>query len=114
MTWTIGQLTGTAPGLFGVAAATANNHDEAIAQFKKATEMSATCADCFYNLGATYHQQAKVFGQAGDWRTAEQYYHLCLSRNVAAALPEGWDSRVSASPDEAAILELLEQSGRTL
>jgi uroporphyrinogen-III synthase len=40
--------------------------------------------------------------------------HLCLSRNVAAALPEGWKVAVSASPDEAAILELLEQSLRTL
>jgi uroporphyrinogen-III synthase len=40
--------------------------------------------------------------------------HLCLSRNVAAALPEGWKVAVSASPDEAAILELLEQSRRTL
>jgi uroporphyrinogen-III synthase len=40
--------------------------------------------------------------------------HLCLSRNVAAALPEGWKTAVSASPDEAAILALLEQSGRTL
>ena len=40
--------------------------------------------------------------------------HLCLSRNVAAALPEGWNMAVSTSPDEAAILALLEQTARTL
>lgn len=39
--------------------------------------------------------------------------YLCLSRNVAAVLPEAWDSIVSATPDEAAMLELLEQSSRT-
>ena len=31
--------------------------------------------------------------------------HFCLSRNVAAALPEGWERAVSASPDEPAMLE---------
>lgn len=51
---------------------------------------------------------------AGLGAAAAPLCHLCLSRNVAAALPEGWNSAVSASPDEAAILRLLEQSGRTL
>ncbi|MCX7349539.1 MAG: uroporphyrinogen-III synthase [Alphaproteobacteria bacterium] len=51
---------------------------------------------------------------AGLAAEAAQLSHLCLSRNVAAALPEGWRTAVSASPDEAAILALLEQSGRTL
>jgi uroporphyrinogen-III synthase len=51
---------------------------------------------------------------AGLAAAASAVRHLCLSRNVAAALPEGWTTAVSASPDEAAILELLEQSGRTL
>jgi len=37
--------------------------------------------DTFYNLGATYHQQAKLFGREADQQTAEQYYHLCLARN---------------------------------
>ena len=49
----------------GVAAAAANNHDEAITQFKKATEMAATCADCFYNLGVSYAQK-KDYGNAED------------------------------------------------
>lgn len=51
---------------------------------------------------------------AGLADQASRLSHLCLSRNVAAALPEGWKPAVSASPDEAAMLELLEQSGRTL
>jgi uroporphyrinogen-III synthase len=51
---------------------------------------------------------------AGLAPQAARLHHLCLSRNVAAALPEGWNTAVSASPDEAAILELLEQTGRTL
>ena len=52
--------------------------------------------------------------RAGLDARAARIRHLCLSRNVAAALPEGWPSAISASPDEAAILELLEQTGRTL
>jgi uroporphyrinogen-III synthase len=51
---------------------------------------------------------------AGLAPQAAKLRNLCLSRNVAAALPDGWNTAVSASPDEAAILELLEQSGRTL
>jgi len=51
---------------------------------------------------------------AGLADRAARVSHLCLSRNVAAALPEGWKAAVSASPDEAAILRLLEQGGRTL
>lgn len=51
---------------------------------------------------------------AGLATKAAPVSHLCLSRNVAAVLPDGWNVAVSASPDEAAILELLEQSGRTL
>jgi uroporphyrinogen-III synthase len=51
---------------------------------------------------------------AGLAPQAARLRHICLSRNVAATLPEGWNAAVSASPDEAAILELLEQSGRTL
>lgn len=51
---------------------------------------------------------------AGLAPQAARLRHLCLSRNVAAALPPAWTSAVSESPDEAAILRLLEQSGRTL
>jgi len=47
---------------------------------------------------------------AGLAAKAAPVRHLCLSRNVAAALPDGWNTAVSASPDEAAILELLEQT----
>ncbi len=56
----------------------------------------------------------RLVEQEGLTAGAARVAHLCLSRNVAAALPEGWNSAVSASPDEAAILRLLEQSGRTL
>ena len=41
--------------------------------------------------------------------SAEIVRHFCLSRNVAAVLPEAWDKRVAGSPDEAAMLALLEQ-----
>lgn len=52
--------------------------------------------------------------RAGLGPQAARLAHLCLSRNVAAALPEAWERAVSESPDEAAILRLLEQTGRTL
>jgi len=57
------------------------NYLGAVNHFQQALARQPGSPDCFYNLGATYHQQAKVFGKGSDWRTAEQYYHLCLSRN---------------------------------
>ena len=51
---------------------------------------------------------------AGLGAKAAGLRHLCLSRNVAAALPQDWNCAISASPDEAAILRLLDQTGRTL
>ena len=39
---------------------------------------------------------------------AEDLQHYCLSANVAAALPKGWPKSVSASPDENAMLQLLD------
>jgi uroporphyrinogen-III synthase len=39
--------------------------------------------------------------------------YLCLSRNVAAVLPESWSIHVAATPDERAMLALLEQTART-
>jgi uroporphyrinogen-III synthase len=41
---------------------------------------------------------------------AAEIRHLCLSRNVAAVLPEAWAKAVAASPDEAAMLALLDQT----
>lgn len=38
---------------------------------------------------------------------------LCLSRNVAAALPDGWQTRVAEKPENAAMLRLLEELQRT-
>ena len=57
------------------------NYLGAANSFQRALEKQPGNADCFYNLGATYHQQSKLFGQPGDLQTAEQYYHLCLARN---------------------------------
>jgi uroporphyrinogen-III synthase len=51
---------------------------------------------------------------AGLGTAAARLKHLCLSRNVAAALPGEWPAAIAASPDEAAILELLERGGQTL
>jgi Flp pilus assembly protein TadD len=57
------------------------NYLGAVNHFQQALARQPGNPDCFYNLGATYHQQAKVFGSAADRQVAEQYYHLCLARN---------------------------------
>jgi len=57
------------------------NYLGAVNHFQQALAKQPGNADCFYNLGATYHQQAKLFGRPADLQTAEQYYHLCLARN---------------------------------
>lgn len=53
-------------------------------------------------------EKAKLAEQAARIR------HLCLSRNVAAVLPEAWAQEVAARPDETAMLALLEQIGGRL
>ncbi len=45
---------------------------------------------------------------------AARIYHFCLSRNVAAVLPETWTTQVAERPEEGAMLALLEQTRRTL
>ena len=65
----------------GVSLYQQGNYLGAANSFQRALEKQPGDADCFYNLGATYHQQSKLFGRAGDLQTAEQYYHLCLARN---------------------------------
>ncbi len=57
------------------------NYLGAVNQFQQALNRQPGNPDCFYNLGATYHQQAKVFERPADLQIAEQYYHLCLARN---------------------------------
>lgn len=57
------------------------NYLGAVNHFQQALARQPGNPDCFYNLGATYHQQAKVFGNTADRQVAEQYYHLCLARN---------------------------------
>ncbi len=57
------------------------NYLGAVNHFQQALARQPGNPDCFYNLGATYHQQAKVFGSTADQQVAEQYYHLCLARN---------------------------------
>ncbi len=57
------------------------NYLGAVNHFQQALASQPGNPDCFYNLGATYHQQAKVFGNTADRQVAEQYYHLCLARN---------------------------------
>ncbi len=56
------------------------NYKGAVDHFQQALARQPGSPDCFYNLGATYHQQAKLFGRPADLQTAEQYYHLCLAR----------------------------------
>jgi len=57
------------------------NYLGAVNHFQHALAQQPGNPDCFYNLGATYHQQAKLFKRPADLQTAEQYYHLCLARN---------------------------------
>jgi uroporphyrinogen-III synthase len=46
---------------------------------------------------------------AGLERQAGSLRHICLSRNVASALPEAWPKAIANSPNEEAMLALLEQ-----
>jgi len=57
------------------------NYLGAVNSFQQSLARQPGNPDTFYNLGATYHQQAKLFGRQADMQTAEQYYHLCLARN---------------------------------
>jgi len=57
------------------------NYLGAVNSFQQALAKQPGNPDTFYNLGATYHQQAKLFGREADLKTAEQYYHLCLARS---------------------------------
>jgi len=57
------------------------NYQGAVNSFQQALAKQPGSPDGFYNIGATYHQQAKLFGRPADLQTAEQYYHLCLARN---------------------------------
>lgn len=96
------------------------NYLGAVTHFQQALNRQPGSPDCFYNLGATYHQQAKVFGRPEDVRTAEQYYNLCLSRapdhpacnrglavllvetgrgDQAVGLLDGWARRRPTDPD---------------
>lgn len=52
--------------------------------------------------------------QAGLAAAAASVTHLCLSRNVATVLPEEWTRTTAATPDETAMLALLEQIGGSL
>ncbi|MFN4140313.1 uroporphyrinogen-III synthase [Aestuariivirga sp.] len=51
---------------------------------------------------------------AGLGGAAGKVIHLCLSRNVAAALPGAWPVRTAAAPEEASMLALLDQIGGSL
>ena len=55
----------------GVAASKAGNLDEAIAKFTHGTELSATCADCYYNIGYAYSQKK-------DYEKAEAAYKKAI------------------------------------
>lgn len=57
------------------------NYQGAANAFQQALAKQPGNPDSFYNLGATYHQQAKLFDRPADNQLAEQYYHLCLSRD---------------------------------
>lgn len=56
----------------------------------------------------------ELIEKAGLQSQAARIRHFCLSRNVAAVLPETWRCEVAEQPEEGAMLALLEQSRRTL
>lgn len=51
----------------------------------------------------------KLIEQGEFTKESERLQHFCLSPNVAAVLAENWPTRIAATPDEAAMLALLEQ-----
>jgi uroporphyrinogen-III synthase len=51
--------------------------------------------------------------KAGLLAEAARPTYFCLSMNVAKVLPEHWPVKVARSPDESAMLALLEQTSRT-
>ena len=104
----------------GVALYQQGNYRDAAGCFQQVLARQPGNPDCFYNLGATYHQQAKLFRNPADLRVAEQYYHLCLARNPdheacqralavllveenrradAVALLQAWSQRQPYDPD---------------
>lgn len=54
------------------------NHRAAVTRFNEAIRTDPTNPDSYYNLGATYHQLAKVQSQDTYWDQAETYYNQCL------------------------------------
>jgi tetratricopeptide (TPR) repeat protein len=55
----------------GVAASKAGNYDEAIAKFKAAAELNATCYDCYYNIAYSASQKK-------DYDAAEAAYKKAI------------------------------------
>ena len=55
----------------GVTASRAGNHDEAIADFKKAADLNTGCFDCYYNMAYSYSQKK-------DWDAAEASYKKAI------------------------------------
>ena len=55
----------------GVVASRAGNHDEAIAKFKAAAELSPNCYDCYYNIAYSASQKK-------DFETAEAAYKKAI------------------------------------
>lgn len=56
------------------------NHRAAVQRFHEAVQADPHNPDSYYNLGATYHQIAKVHGDDTYWSQAENYYHQCLDK----------------------------------
>lgn len=57
------------------------NHPAAVSRFQEAIRADPMNPDSYYNLGATYHQLAKIHGDESYWEQAENYYHQCLDKS---------------------------------
>ncbi|MGL4595400.1 MAG: tetratricopeptide repeat protein [Thermoguttaceae bacterium] len=63
-------------------------YDQAMGVFQASLASDPNNPDTYYNIGATYHQSAKIVLQQGDsakakplFDQADQYYRLCLTKN---------------------------------
>ncbi|REJ67897.1 MAG: tetratricopeptide repeat protein [Planctomycetota bacterium] len=56
------------------------NHMAAVQRFHEAMQTDPANPDSYYNLGATYHQLAKVQSNDSYYDQAENFYNQCLDR----------------------------------
>jgi tetratricopeptide (TPR) repeat protein len=87
----------------GVAASKAQNYDEAIASFQKATTVAPNCHDCYYNIGYAYFQKK-------DYANAEAAYKKATE--VKPDYVEAWNALANVYNVEKKLDEALAASNK--